>query len=188
MPCDLCAWRNPSISRSSTSFRHSQPMLGSQVPGGAGSSPSLAQGTADHPCPCDTSVTPTSALFQAGDVSAGSCRWLMMTAGNVASPWREELCTVPVFCWEQRTGRCFCGSAEFRMGSVKRVEFAFPWHNSSGCVRTAPGTGHTWLSSLGASPFSWMGRKCCCVAPSCHSCSGCAGSVTLVWKVGGANL
>lgn len=27
----------------------------------------------------------------------------------------EELCTAPVFCWEQRTGRCFCGSAEFRI-------------------------------------------------------------------------
>lgn len=76
----------------------------------------------------------------------------------------EELCTAPVFCWEQRTGRCFCGSAEFQIlpgGSVKWVEFALPWYNSSGCVRIAPGTGHTWLSPRGASPFSWMGRRCC---------------------------
>lgn len=137
--------------------RHSQ----LTVPGRTGSSASLTQGTTGHPC--DTSVTPTSALFQAGEVSAGSCTWLMMTAGKVASPWSSfALCQCfagnkvrMVFLWE-------CRIPNSSGGSVKWVGFVFPWHSSSGCVRIAPGTGHTWLSSLGASPFSWMGRKCCC--------------------------
>lgn len=33
---------------------------------------------------------PHLSMFQAGDVSAGSCRWLRMTAGKVASPWRSS--------------------------------------------------------------------------------------------------
>lgn len=106
--------------------QHSQPMLGSQVPGVAGSCPSLAQGTADDPC--DTSVTPTSALFQAGDVSAGSCTWLRMTAGNVASPWRSFALL-----------RCFAGnkgqdgvsvgaqnSEFFRGGQLNGLNLPFP--------------------------------------------------------------
>lgn len=90
LPHDLSAWGNPSVSRSCTGLALSQALpacAGLAVPGRTGSSASLAQGTAGHPC--DTSVTPTSALFQAGEVSAGSCKWLMMTAGNVASPWRS---------------------------------------------------------------------------------------------------
>lgn len=51
----------------------------SGLTGGTGSSPSLAQGAADDPCPCDTSVTPSSALSQ-----------LTVTAGTVASPCRSS--------------------------------------------------------------------------------------------------
>lgn len=94
---------------------------------------------------------------------------------------------MPVFCWEQRTGWCFCGRAEFRILLLNGLGLSFP-----GIAPVAVSEWHQGQVTPGSLPLvlprsaGWEGNAA--VVPSCGSCSGCAGSVTLVWKVGGANL
>lgn len=72
-------------------------------------------------------------------------------------------------------------------GPIKWAVFTLPWCNSSDHVRSAPGTGHTWLS-----PYdSILPLNCKELLPSGSGSAvraGGAGSATLVCRVGGANV
>lgn len=165
--------------------QHSQPMLGSQDGQGAVPASLRAQPTirVTHlsPQPQHCSRLEMSQLGAARGSGWPQATWPHLGGALHCSGVLLGTKDRTVFLWERRIPNS-------SGGSVKWVEFALPWYNSSGCVRIAPGTGHTWLSPRGASPFSWMGRRCCRGVPSCRSCSGCAGSAAPVWKVGGANL